>query len=113
MKKFLAVYIGKLSQEEKAQKEISDEKKQEGMLEWGRWIEKHSDSVVDFGAPLGKTKRVSKDGIADHANSLTGYIIVEAESQEKAAEMFRNHPHFNVFPGDSIEVIECMEIPQN
>lgn len=113
MKKSLAVYIGHLSMEEKAQADISEEKQREGMLEWGRWIEKYSDSIIDFGAPLGRTKRVSKDGIVDHVNSLTGYVVVKAESQEKAAKMFSNHPHFNIFPGDSVEVIECMETPQN
>lgn len=113
MKKYLAVYIGSLSPEKKRKMDISEELQMKGMQAWGYWIEKHSDSIVDIGGPLGKTKRVSPDGVEGHANKLTGYVIVEADSHEAAAEMFINHPHFSIFPGDSVEIVECLEIPGN
>jgi hypothetical protein len=25
--------------------------------------------------------------------------------------MFENHPHFTIFPGDSVEIMECLPIP--
>lgn len=38
--------------------------------------------------------------------------IVEADSHEAAARMFENHPHFSIFPGDSVEIMECLPMPQ-
>ena len=44
--------------------------------------------------------------------ALAGYTIVEAESQEAAARLFLNHPHFMIFPGDGVEVMECLPMPE-
>lgn len=38
------------------------------------------------------------NSIEDYENNLTSYVIVEAKSHKKASEIFRNHPHFNIFP---------------
>jgi hypothetical protein len=38
-------------------------------------------------------------------------VIVEAESHEAAARLFENHPHFAIFPGDSVEIMEFVPIP--
>jgi hypothetical protein len=77
-------------------------------MEWGV---AHADAIIDQGSPLGRTKRAAVDGITDTRNSLTGYVIVQAESHEAAARMFDNHPHFSVFPGDSVEIMECLPLP--
>ena len=50
-------------------------------------------------------------GIADTRNDLTGYTIVQAESHEAAAKLFQNHPHFTMFPGNGVEIMECLPIP--
>jgi hypothetical protein len=42
---------------------------------------------------------------------LSGYTIVQAQSQEAAAQMFRDHPHFTMFPGDSVEIMEILPLP--
>ena len=42
---------------------------------------------------------------------MTAYVIVEAESHEAAAEMFAGHPHFTIFPGDAVEIMECLPMP--
>ena len=83
-----------------------------GMQAWMQWVQKHEKSIVEGGGPLGRTKRVTKDGIADVRNNLAAYTIVEAESQEAAAKMFVGHPHFTIFPGDGVEIMECLPIPQ-
>jgi hypothetical protein len=116
MKKFLAVYIGTATALEKARwLEMSESERTaveaRGMQAWMAWGEAHGRAIVDGGAPLGKTKRVGKDGIADIKNAITGYTIVTAESHEAAARMFEGHPHFAVFPGDSVEIMECLPIP--
>jgi hypothetical protein len=60
---------------------------------------------------LGKTKKVSTDGITDISNQLAAFTVVRADSHEAAAAMFRNHPHFAIFPGDSVEIMPILSIP--
>ena len=111
MRTFLATYIGSVSSSEKEQSAIPADVESAGMEAWGRWIAEHANSIHDHGTPLGKTKRVSAAGIIDAENRIVGYVIVKAESHEAAAKIFENHPHFSVFPGDSVEVMECLAVP--
>jgi hypothetical protein len=116
MKKFLAVYIGTPGSFEKSEWGKMDEgtrKKKEaaGIKAWGDWMVANQAAVVEHGGPLGKTKRTDARGVADIKNNLTGYVVVQAESHDAAAKMFERHPHFTVFPGDSVEIMECLPIP--
>lgn len=109
MKKFMATYMGRADKE--GQTMPPPEVIQKGMQAWHEWMATHAASIVYAGGPLGKTLRVDKSGIAKHKNLLTGFVIVQAESHEVAAAMFEKHPHFAIFPGDSVEVMECPPIP--
>lgn len=109
MKTFLALYMG--SAEPVDMSALSDETRDKGMAAWGQWMADHADAVVDHGGPLGKTKKISKAGVTDIRNLVGGYSIVRAESHEAAAKMFENHPHFAIFPGDSVEIMERLPIP--
>jgi len=114
MKRFMAIYIGTGDGFAKWQKlDEATRKAREalGMKAWGDWMATHSVAVVDQGGPLGKTKRTSPDGVADTRNNMTGYVIIQAESHEAAAKLFEKHPHFTIFPGDSVEIMECLPIP--
>lgn len=116
MKIFLAKYIGSASSVEKAKWDAkSESEKRElanaGMQAWGKWVQDNQNSILDFGAPLGKTKRVNKEGISDITNKDTAYVIVQADTHEDAAKIFINHPHFTIFPGDSVEIMECLPMP--
>lgn len=116
MKNYLAVYLGneasrKASGWDALSEEQRKKREQEGIQAWGKWVKDHQESIVDVGAPLGKTLRASKSGIESVRNNLTGYTVVRAESQEAAARMFEGHPHFTIFPGDAIEVMDCLPIP--
>lgn len=116
MKKFLAIYIGTATALEKSQWNKLDEAKRKereasGIKAWGDWITANKGSIVVQGGPLGKTKRTSAQGISDTKNTMTGYVVVQAESHEAAAKLFENHPHFTIFPGDSVEIMECLPIP--
>jgi hypothetical protein len=82
-----------------------------GLKAWGEWMNVHKASVVVPGGPLGKTKRTSPQGVTDTTNNMAGYVVVQAESHEEAARMFEKHPHFTIFPGDSVEIMECLPIP--
>lgn len=116
MKQFLAVYLGnEASRKASGWDALSDDarkqREQEGMQAWGKWVQDHKGAIIDIGAPLGKTLRASKGGIESIRNNLTGYTVVRAESLEAASKLFEGHPHFTIFPGDSIEIVECLPIP--
>jgi hypothetical protein len=117
MKRFLAIYIGTATALEKSRWQKLDEGKRKalqtsGFNAWTKWGMANSAAIVDQGSPLGKTKRASTQGIMDIKNSMTGYVIVEAESHEAAAKLFENHPHFAIFPGDSVEIMQCLPLPE-
>lgn len=87
------------------------EREQKGIAEWHSWGEKNKSAIVVMGAPLGKTLKVSPSGVAPTTNRLTAFTVVQAETHEAAAKLFTGHPHFSIFPGDSIEVMENLPIP--
>ena len=116
MKKFLAVYIGTQAALEKSRWNQLDEERRkartaEGFAAWVEWGKAHAASIVEIGSPLGKTKRASPEGLTDIKNVMAGYVIVQAESHDAAAKLFDNHPHFTIFPGDSVEIMECLPMP--
>ena len=114
MKNYLAVFLGS-PEALVAWRAMDDDarKAQEaaGMQAWGAWMNDHRDSIVDGGSPLGKTKLINKTGVSDVKNELGAWTVVKAESHEAAAAMFENHPHFTFFPGDRVEVMECLPMP--
>jgi hypothetical protein len=113
---YLAVFLGSkagpkwaawnaLSETERKAKE------QKGIAAWKAWVEKHQASIAAMGGPLGKTKKIDGKGIADISNQMGAFTVVRAPSQEAAAKMFENHPHFAIFPGESVEVMPVLPIP--
>lgn len=116
MKKFLAIYVGtEASFEKSGWNQLDDAKRKarekQGFQAWQDWAQSHGAAIVEQGAPLGKTKRASPEGVSDIKNVMAGYTIVQAESHAAAAKMFENHPHFTIFPGDSVEIMECLPMP--
>jgi hypothetical protein len=111
---FLAVFLGTTSTMKKWEKlpaKVRNERETAGMKAWHEWVEKNKKSIVHMGAPLGATKRIDKKGIANTSNELSAFTIVEAASHADAAKLFKNHPHFTIFPGECVEVMECLDIP--
>ena len=86
-------------------------KKREGMAAWKAWVEKHPGAIVAMGGPLGKTKKITQRGIEDISNEMGAFTVVRAESNQAAAKLFENHPHFTIFPGESVEVMPVLPIP--
>jgi hypothetical protein len=86
-------------------------KHQEGMAAWKAWTEKHQAAIVGTGGPLGKTKKVTERGVEDISNQLSAFTVVRADSHEAAAKIFESHPHFTIFPGDSVEIMPVLPIP--
>lgn len=117
MKTFLAIYLGTPDAPAQAEWDKLDEGTRQarmaaGIKAWGDWMTKHKAAVVVEGGPLGKTKRTSADGVSDTRNNMTGYVVVRANSHDAAARMFEKHPHFTIFPGESVEIMECLPIPR-
>jgi hypothetical protein len=113
---FLAVFLGsKTSPRMHAWMALSETerkaKEQEGIAAWKAWMEKHHQVTAYTGGPLGKTKSVSAKGIEDITNNMGGFLVLRADSHEAAAKLFENHPHFTIFPGESVEVMPIMPIP--
>ncbi len=116
MKKYLAIYIGTATTRERSGWDKMDETKRKGleasgMKAWGDWMTANKASIVEMGGPLGKTKRAAPQGVSDTKNNMVGFVVIQAESHEAAAKMFEKHPSFTIFPGDSVEIMECLPIP--
>ncbi len=114
MKKFLAIFTGTSASMEKWMTMNETERKAKeklGMNGWKDWAFKNGSGIKDMGGPLSKTKRVDSHGIHDIRNSMAAYTIVEATNQEEAAKLFVDHPHFSIFPGDGVEIMEILPVP--
>jgi hypothetical protein len=109
MKKFLVLYKAPLSSFEQMMKATPEQQKA-GMDAWMAWGKKAAASIVDMGAPLGKSLRVTNAGASSTTNDLGGYSILQAESKEALGETLKGHPHFMMTDG-SIEVVEIMPMP--
>jgi hypothetical protein len=114
MKRFLAIYTGSpdgLERWNALPEQDRNARQERGMDAWKKWREDHASDILDEGAPLGRTKRVTKSGIADIHNAMAAYVVVRAESHHAAAKMFVAHPHFAIFAGDGVEIMECLTMP--
>ena len=109
MKKFLVLYKAPQSGFEQMMKATPEQQKA-GMDAWMSWSQKAAASIVDMGAPLGKSLSVTPAGASPVTNDLGGYSVLQAESKEALAETLKAHPHF-MMPGGFIEVVEMMPLP--
>ncbi len=114
MTRFLAVYtmqpesLARFRALPKAEQDAIDAA---GLPQWVAWEKEHAASLADRGGMVGKTLRVSRDGIAPASNPFCGYVVVEAPDIEAAARLFENHPHFSIFPGDSVDIMPFVTEP--
>jgi hypothetical protein len=114
MKSYLCVFTGSPNAMDGWQKLPEAERQRrerEGMAGWKKWAEDNGPRIVEMGGPLSRTKRVSREGVSDIRNNLAAFVVVQADSQDAAARLFLQHPHFTLFPGDGVEVMEILPIP--
>ena len=96
---------------EKMKKDSTPEQQKKGMEAWMKWMNANKASIVEGGAPLGKTKRVDSNGASNTKNEVGGYSIVQAESHDAATKIFgKDHPHLQM-PGAWIEIMEIIPVP--
>jgi hypothetical protein len=98
MKKFMVLYRSPVSAADQMAA-ATPEQAQTGMDAWMDWSERNRDAIVEFGSPLGGDSDVS------------GYSIVQAESRDAAAELFKDHPHLRMPADSSIELLEFLPLP--
>jgi uncharacterized protein YbjT (DUF2867 family) len=110
MKKFMCLYMGS-ENPTRGPGDLSQDDMAKGMAAWTKWMSDHASAIVDHGGPLSKTLKASKSGVSKTSNHIAGYVIIHAESQEAAAKLFEGHPHFSIFPGEGVEVMEALPIP--
>ncbi|HEX3429711.1 MAG TPA: hypothetical protein VHT03_02400 [Rhizomicrobium sp.] len=113
---YLAVFLGsKTSPRMQAWNALSEDdrrtKSMQGMAAWKAWMDKHQAAIVGTGGPLGKTKKVTERGTGDVSNDMGAFMVVRADSHEAAAKLFEDHPHFTIFPGESVEIMPVLPIP--
>lgn len=108
MKKYMALYMAPAAVIAEMMK-MTKEQGQAEMEAWGAWDAAHKDNIVDLGAPLGKNKRVTSDGVADARNEVTGYSVVQADSADAAAKLFTDHPHVRM-KGAYIDILDVVDI---
>jgi hypothetical protein len=109
MKKFLVLYKASQAAFQQMMKSTPEQQKA-GMDAWMAWSKKAASSIVDMGAPLGKTLKVTPAGASPTTNDLGGYSVLQAESKEALAATLKGHPHF-MMPDSSIEIVELMPMP--
>ena len=109
MKKFLVLYKAPLASFDQMMKATPEQQKA-GMEAWKVWSMKAGPSIVDMGAPLGKSLTVSPAGTSPTRNELGGYSIMQGESKEALAETMKGHPHF-MTPDGVIEIVDLMPMP--
>ena len=109
MNKFLVLYRAPLTAFEQMMK-MSPEQQKAGMDAWTAWSKKAGAALVDLGAPLGKSLKVTPAGSSPTKNDLGGYSIMQGESKEAVGELLKDHPHF-MTPDGTIEVIDFVTLP--
>ena len=115
MPHFLAVYtmqpedLARFRAMPKTEQDAAD---QIGLKQWSEWEERNAGFLPDLGGMVGKTRRITRDKeIVDAVNPFCGFVIVEADSIEEAASLFRDHPHLSVFPGDGVDLMPFLTGP--
>jgi hypothetical protein len=111
MKKFLVLYMANGAEMAEMMRNSTPEQRKKGMEAWTKWMDHHKASLVDRGAPVGKTKHIDSKGAKDSKNNVGGYSIVQADSADAASKMFgKDMPHLQM-PGAWVEITEILEMP--
>jgi hypothetical protein len=106
MKKFLVLYKASAAAFAEAM-QANPEQQKAGMDAWTTWGKKAQKSIVDMGAPLGKTLLATPKGTSPTKNDLGGYSVMQGESHEAVAKLLEGHPHF-MMKDSSIEIVELL-----
>ena len=82
-----------------------------GLKAWAEWSKRNAAAIVGTDVMVGKTRRVTKEGVTNSHNQIAGFLIVEVADLAAAASLFQDHPHITIFPGDGIDVMPVVNGP--
>lgn len=112
MKKFVAIYRVPVVTMQEWKKTTSPEEMMKQGKELGEkmsvWTKKNEKAFIGEGLPLGKNVRMTKDGARSETNDLNYMCVVEAESADDVAKMFKDNPHFDI----PTSFVDIMEVPR-
>lgn len=112
MKTYLALFTcSENSKNHLAWKSLSPEEQKtrshHGTIAFQKWRDQYQKKIIFQGGSLSKmTSVVDSKGIREIPSQMGAFFVVEANSLSEATKMFLNHPHFSLFPGDGIEILE-------
>ena len=103
MSKFIFAYHGGKMPE-------TEEEGARVMAAWNDWYGQMGDANTDGGAPVGQSKTVSADGVADDggSNPLSGYTLINAGSMDAAVELAKGCPILQ--SGGTVEVAPAIDM---
>ncbi len=107
MKKYLVLYMAPIGMYDEMMKNTTPDDQKKGTDSWNQWMSKHAKDLTDPGAPLGKNKRITAEGMEDKRNEVAGYSVVKADSPEQVHEIMKDNPHLE-HTGTWLDVVECM-----
>ena len=110
--KYVAIYRAPQSVMEdwmKLPQEERDAQQKKMEADWDVWTQKNAAAIKES-AGLGKNVQATAAGAAAVNNDLMMFTIVEAETPEEAAEIFKGHPHFAI-PQATIDIMPYNVIP--
>ena len=73
---------------ERMMRNSTQEQRSKGMEAWMKWMNDNKASILEGGAPLGKTRRADAVDVSDTKNNIGGYSIVQAETHDAVAKLF-------------------------
>lgn len=113
MSKFLVLYCAPAAVIDEWMKTPAEQRKaaeDKMMQDWKHWMASHAHLFADQGGGVGKTKRVTAQGVADTRNDIMLYAVVDAQSHDAAAKAFADHPHLGI-PQAYVEVMPLSALP--
>jgi len=104
MPQYLITYIG-------SPRPSSPEEGQQHMAKYKEWLVSLGESAVSPANPIKNTNTIHPDGsiTSGGSSSMSGYTIVEAETDEAAQDIAKACPFLEI--GGSLEVSELMKMP--
>ena len=84
---------------------------------WPRRVRKKSSSVAraasrsSSAAEMRAPRLPPSSTVSESESDVSGYSIVQAESRDAAAELFKDHPHLRMPADSSIELLEFLPLP--
>lgn len=105
MPQYIITYVGSPRQPS------SPEEGRQHMSKFKAWVSSLGDAAVSPANPIKNTKTVNPDGsvASGGTSSMSGFTIIEADSEEAALSIAKDCPYLDI--GGALEVSELIQMP--